>query len=223
MVLDAFSMKVLHFCSSPKPWDPDAKKGDLEQTLERWLGTSIVCCIWLTVSSFRTECCRLTRLCDYLLCLEGLTFFCQDNWRGSVQFMKASSTSVTDSNKFYSIFPWACHYINQSDVLHVSQEAFLVILEWATYSWPKWPISWANLVIEDITWNFSPCQDPESPPPLPSTQDLVGALFEVAGAFLEKLCARYLRYLWWIAALFVWQKMLAFVAVCCIVEVRLFC
>lgn len=24
-------IKVLHFCSSPKPWDPDAKKGDLEQ------------------------------------------------------------------------------------------------------------------------------------------------------------------------------------------------
>lgn len=25
--------QVLHFCSSPKPWDPDAKKGDLEQML----------------------------------------------------------------------------------------------------------------------------------------------------------------------------------------------
>eukprot|EP00929_Paragymnodinium_shiwhaense_P038165 TRINITY_DN20218_c0_g2_i1.p1 TRINITY_DN20218_c0_g2~~TRINITY_DN20218_c0_g2_i1.p1 ORF type:complete len:293 (-),score=58.98 TRINITY_DN20218_c0_g2_i1:92-901(-) len=24
-------IKVLHFCSSPKPWDPEAKKGDLEQ------------------------------------------------------------------------------------------------------------------------------------------------------------------------------------------------
>lgn len=24
-------LKVLHFCSSPKPWDPEAKKGDLEQ------------------------------------------------------------------------------------------------------------------------------------------------------------------------------------------------
>ncbi|CAK9072896.1 unnamed protein product [Durusdinium trenchii] len=24
-------VKVLHFCSSPKPWDPEAKKGDLEQ------------------------------------------------------------------------------------------------------------------------------------------------------------------------------------------------
>eukprot|EP00928_Gymnodinium_smaydae_P044265 TRINITY_DN29535_c0_g1_i1.p1 TRINITY_DN29535_c0_g1~~TRINITY_DN29535_c0_g1_i1.p1 ORF type:complete len:298 (+),score=58.30 TRINITY_DN29535_c0_g1_i1:52-894(+) len=24
-------IKILHFCSSPKPWDPDAKKGDLEQ------------------------------------------------------------------------------------------------------------------------------------------------------------------------------------------------
>merc|ERR1719198_172553 len=24
-------IKVLHFCSSPKPWDPEAKRGDLEQ------------------------------------------------------------------------------------------------------------------------------------------------------------------------------------------------
>mmetsp|Transcript_45158 Transcript_45158/g.81597 ORF Transcript_45158/g.81597 Transcript_45158/m.81597 type:complete len:285 (-) Transcript_45158:102-956(-) len=24
-------IKILHFCSSPKPWDPEAKKGDLEQ------------------------------------------------------------------------------------------------------------------------------------------------------------------------------------------------
>merc|ERR1712129_114666 len=24
-------IKVLHFCSSPKPWDPEAKKGDLER------------------------------------------------------------------------------------------------------------------------------------------------------------------------------------------------
>ena len=101
VVLDAFSMKVLHFCSSPKPWDPDAKKGDLEQTLERWLGTSIVCCIWLTVSSFRRECCRLTRLCDYLLRLEGITFFVRttegghcNSWRHRPLLWQTATSSI---------------------------------------------------------------------------------------------------------------------------------
>ncbi len=102
----------------------------------------------------------------------------------------------------------SCMYLRKAFLVHLN-------LEWFTYSWPKWSMSWAMLVIEDTTWKFSPWEDPESPPPLPSTQDLVGALFEVAGAFLEKLCARYLRYLWWIAAAnwSVWQKMLLFF--CC--------
>ena len=121
--IDAFDrMKVLHFCSSPKPWDPDAKKGDLEQTLERWRSTSMVRCVWWTVSSYTKECFRLARLYITIFCV--WRFFFKITEGRSVQSMKASPTSVTDGNELSSMFPWACHYTSQSDVLHVSQEGF---------------------------------------------------------------------------------------------------